>query len=293
MIRNCRILQSRLPFGYTLTVAVLVSIAFFSVGTQSAKANTASIGSCYQVISLGDINPPAPSRDLFVLIDQTLELPKKLQEEAYQKIINFLKAGDNIQIIGFSANAAGFYTEVILKGMIDNRLVDDVRYSVSKKVLRQLDQCYQSQDGQVRKYTGHALIQAFSNATTELPKTEILSNLSVVAKDIISKSPTPEKFVLIVSDMMENSELLSLYGSGKLESLQVDQEIDKLQKKLPFENMNSAKVYVIGGGYLPNGKYRSSIALKSLENFWGSYFRHSNAELMQFGTPSMLSGIGD
>ena len=83
---------------------------------------------------LGDINPPALERDLYVLIDQTMELPEKLQEEAYQKIINFLSPGDTIQVIGFSANAAGFYTEVIFKGVIDKRLDDDDRYSISKKV---------------------------------------------------------------------------------------------------------------------------------------------------------------
>ncbi|EKF09835.1 hypothetical protein TH2_00675 [Thalassospira profundimaris WP0211] len=221
-----------------------------------------------------------------------MELPEKLQEEAYQKIINFLSPGDTIQVIGFSANAAGFYTEVIFKGVIDKRLVEEARYSVPKKVLRQLDQCYQMQDTQVRQYSGRALIHGFSKATTELPKTEIISNLSVVAKDVIAKSETPEKHVLIVSDMMENSDLLSLYG-GRLESLSVDQEIKKLGDKLPFEDMDDAKVYVIGGGYLSNGKYRSSLALKALENFWASYFEQSNAMLKQFGTPSLLSGIGD
>jgi hypothetical protein len=279
--------------GHLFAATLFSAAAFFGLSQQSANAATAKIDSCYQLVMLGDINPPVPTRDLYVLVDQTMELPEKLQEETYQKIIDFLSPGDTIQIIGFSANAAGFYTEVILKGVIDTRLIDDVRYSVSKKILRQLDQCYETQDTQVRQYAGLALIHAFSKATTELPKTEIVSNLSVVAKDIIAKSETPEKYVLIVSDMMENSDLLSLYGTGKLEALNVDQEISKLSRKLAFENMDKAKVYVIGGGYLANGKYRSSLALKALENFWASYFEHSNAELKQFGTPSLLSGIGN
>jgi hypothetical protein len=280
-------------FGPLFAVAILVGALIFWFDQKTANATTAKIGSCYQLVTLGDINPPAASRDLYVLVDQTMTLPKKLQEETYRKIIEFLRPGDVIQIIGFSANAAGFYTEVILKGIIDNRLGDDIRYSVSKKVLHQLDQCYQAQDTQVRQYTGRALIHAFSQATTELPKTEIVSNLAVVAKDIIAKSETPEKYVLIVSDMMENSDLMSLYGNGKLENLPIDQEIKKLGEKLAFEDMSNAKVYVIGGGYLDNGNYRSSLELKALEHFWASYFEHSNAELKQFGTPSLLSGIGN
>ena len=280
-------------FGPLFDVVMLACALLFGFNQQPANAATARIDSCYQLVTLGDINPPSASRDLYVLVDQTMTLPKKLQEETYREIIDFLRSGDVIQIIGFSANAAGFYTEVILKGIIDNRLDNEIRYSVSKKVLHQLDQCYQAQDTQVRQYTGHALIHAFSKATTELPKTEIVSNLAVVAKGIIAKSETPEKYVLIVSDMMENSDLISLYGNGKLEDLSIDQEIKKLGEKLAFEDMSNAKVYVIGGGYLDNGNYRSSLELKALENFWASYFEHSNAELKQFGTPSLLSGIGN
>lgn len=276
--------------GATAFCAVGISLAH---GEQTAKAATATIGSCYDLVNLGDVASPAVHRDLYVLVDQTTELSKKLQEETYQNIINFLRPGDTVQVIGFSANAAGYYTEVIFKGVIDRRLTEDDRYAISKKILRQLDQCYQTQDSQVRQYAGRALIHAFSNATTDLPKTEIVSNLSVVAKDIISKSETPEKYVLIVSDMMENSDLLSLYGNGKLEKIDVDQEVKKLGNKIAFEDMDKARIYVIGGGYLADGTYRSSLALKGLENFWASYFKHSNATLKQFGTPSLLSGIGD
>lgn len=277
-----------------LIATALSAVVLILAGSQqTSKAATATIGSCYDLVKLGDIAPPAVTRDLYVLIDQTMELPQKLQEETYQNIVSFLSPGDTIQVIGFSANAAGYYTEVILKGVIDKRLTDDDRYAISKKVLRQLDQCYQAQDNQVRQYTGRALIHAFSNATTDLPKTEIVSNLSVVAKDIMGKSETPEKYVLIVSDMMENSDLLSLYGSGKLEKLDAEQEVRKLGNKIAFQDMDQAQIYVIGGGYLTDGKYRSSLALKGLESFWANYFEHSNATLKQFGTPSLLSGIGN
>ncbi|WP_430473987.1 hypothetical protein ACQ0MK_19265 [Thalassospira lucentensis] len=258
----------------------------------SAQAAPATIGSCYDTVKLGDIPPPALSRDLYVLVDQTMALDAKLQEESYQKIIQFLMPGDSVQVIGFSANAAGYYTEIILRGVIDARLPDDTRYAISKKILRQIDTCQKNQDSQVRTFTGKALLHAFSNATTDLPKTEILSNLSNVTKSVISQSGTPEKYMLIISDMMENSDLLSLYGAGKLEKLNAARELEKLETKVSFEDMDRTKVYVIGGGFLNDGKYRSSVALKSLENFWSLYFDQSNAELRQFGSPSLLGDIG-
>lgn len=276
------------------TAAIFIAVFALLSGIidQTAKAAPATIGSCYDAIKLGDITPPAVSRDLYVLVDQTMELDKRLQEEAYQKIINFLVPGDAVQVIGFSANASGYYTEIILRGVIDARLPEDTRYAVSKKILRHVDMCQDKQDTQVRTYTGKALLHAFSNATTDLPKTEILSNLSNVAKNIISQSDTPEKYLLLVSDMMENSDLLSFYGGGKLENLDAVQEIEKLETKVTFEDMDKAKVYVIGGGFLTDGKYRSSVALRALENFWSLYFDRSNAELRQFGTPSLLGNIG-
>lgn len=259
---------------------------------NSAHAAPATIGSCYDTVKLGDITPPALSRDLYVLVDQTMALDAKLQEESYQKIIQFLMPGDSVQVIGFSANAAGYYTEIILRGIIDARLPEDTRYAISKKILRQVDTCQKNQDSQVRTYTGKALLHAFSNATTDLPKTEILSNLSNVSKNIISQSDTPEKYMLIISDMMENSDLLSLYGGGKLENLNPVRELEKLETKVTFEDMDQTQVYVVGGGFLNDGKYRSSVALKSLEDFWSLYFERSNADLRQFGTPSLLGQIG-
>jgi len=102
-------------FGPLFAVAILAGALIFWFDQKTANATTAKIGSCYQLVTLGDIDPPSASRDLYVLVDQTMTLPKKLQEETYRKIIEFLRPGDVIQIIGFSANAAGFYTEVILK----------------------------------------------------------------------------------------------------------------------------------------------------------------------------------
>lgn len=276
----------------TVAAFTAVFITAWTGGYLPAQAAPATIGSCYDAIPLGDITPPTVTRDLYVLVDQTMELDKRLQEESYQKIISFLMPGDSVHIIGFSANAAGYYTEIILNGVIDARLPEDTRYAVSKKTLRQLDLCQKKQDTQVRTFTGKALLHAFSNATTDLPKTEILSNLSNVAKNVISKSDTPEKYLLLISDMMENSDLMSLYGNGKLENLDANRELERLETRLTFENMDGTKVYVIGGGFLPSGKYRSSVALKALEDFWSLYFDRSNAELRQFGTPSLLGDIG-
>ena len=67
-----------------LIATALCAVVLILAGSQqTSKAATATIGSCYDLVKLGDIAPPAVTRDLYVLIDQTMELPQKLQEETY------------------------------------------------------------------------------------------------------------------------------------------------------------------------------------------------------------------
>ncbi|MFH1806550.1 MAG: hypothetical protein ABID63_16845 [Pseudomonadota bacterium] len=273
--------------------AVVTAIMALVAHVQPASAVTAVIGSCYQGADLGGITSPPLSRELFVIVDQTLVFNQSIKEEAFQKILQFLSPGDAVHIIGFSANVSDRYTHIILSGQIDQRLADDSRYSIPKRSLQRLDACQKNQDIQVRQNTGKALIYAFSQASTDLPKTEILASLRTIANDVISKSDIPDKYVLLVSDMMENSELASFYGAGKLNKIATGPELDRLDAAGVFGDMQGARAYVIGGGYVSDGNYRPSTELKSLQDFWTAYFERSNGTMKLFGTPSLLGKIGD
>ncbi len=274
----------------------ILSGALFSVlvwNMTSMDAHTSELFSCYNNVKIGDLKVPDLSRELFVVVDQTVVFDKKIQEESYLKIQNFLSSGDVVHIIGFSANAEGRYTERLFSAQLDPRLRDQQRYTTGVSTLRKLDNCQKIQETELRKNVGKALIFSFSQANTELPKTEILSSLNTIANDIVARSKIADKYMLVISDMMENSELLTFYGNGALKRVSADKDLDRVQKAGLIGDMQGTKTYIIGGGYMPDGNYRPSSELNALKIFWAEYFRRSNATINMFGTPSLLGEIGD
>jgi hypothetical protein len=257
-----------------------------------AIAAQKEIGSCYEAIKLDDVVTPKLNRELFVIVDQTVEFDKGLQEQVYQKIMKFLTPGDRVVIVSFSAYVADRYTDVVFDGVVDARLKDDNRYDISKKVLRVLDKCYQVQETGVRQGIGQSLISIFQNASTNLPNTELIGNLSLLGRDVMRSSQTDERYVLIVSDMLEHSAITSFYRGGKLKIVDAPSEIAKVKKAGMIADFNGAKVYMAGAGYSLKGVYRSAVEMKSIEGFWQAYFQEANAQVAEFGSPALISEIG-
>jgi hypothetical protein len=51
------------------------------------------------------------------------------------------------------------------------------------------------------------------------------------------------------------------------------------------------KIYVIGAGMVSKNSYRDSKTLKTLTDFWKSYFQATNAKLQAIGTPMLLENV--
>lgn len=57
-----------------------------------------------------------------------------------------------------------------------------------------------------------------------------------------------------------------------------------------FSDFGNADIYIIGTGVLPGGQsYFSTQKMKQLQTFWQGYFQQSNAKLLGFGRPTLLS----
>ena len=270
-----------------LAAALVLSTSFNVMAAQK------EIGSCYDALKLPDgVNRPELERELYVVIDQTVQFDKGLQEQAFQKIMKFLKPGDRLVIVSFSAYVADRYTDVVFDGVIDARLSDEQRYDISKKVLRVLDQCYQVQEVGVRQEAGKALVNIFGSASSDLPNTELIGNLSLLGKDVMRTGSTDHQYVLLVSDMLEHSAITTFYSRGKLRKIKPESEVDKVVKADIISDFSGAGVYVMGAGFSLKGAYRAATEMKAIEAFWRSYFEHSNAKLIEFGSPALIGEIG-
>ncbi|WP_417820976.1 hypothetical protein [Terasakiella sp.] len=266
----------------------LLCLTFASTVAQAAQTE---IKSCYELIGIGDTPPPVQKRELVIAVDQTVEFDKSIQEHAFKKIQHFLRPGDSVKLVSFSAYVQGNFTNVVLKGLLDTRLSDDERYDIPKKVLKKIDHCYALQDRAVREGIGKALLTTFANSSSKIPNTELLDNLNLISKSLYSEDITGERYLLIISDMMEHSTLTSFYKSGSLRKLSPETELAKIKKAGLEMNFKQANVYVIGAGYSKSGKYQSGEGMRNFQSFWTDFFFQGNGSMKAFGTPLLIGEI--
>ena len=280
------------PSGNILR-SVLFGAVLAVVSTSPAFSAQQEIGSCYDAVKLQDVEVPELKRELFVIVDQTVEFDKQLQEQAFQKVMKFLSPGDRIVVVSFSAYVADRYTDVVFDGVLDTHLEDEQRYNISKKVLRVLDKCYEVQDAGVRQGAGKSLLSIFQGATAKLPNTELIGNLSLLGRDVMRNAKTDERYVLVVSDMLEHSSIASFYSGGKLRTVNAETELKKVQDSGMVADFSGANVYVLGAGYSLKGAYRAATEMRSIEKFWRAYFEAADAKIGEFGSPALISEIGN
>jgi len=248
------------------------------------------IPSCYKALQMD--NPDTDiKKELFILVDQTTQLDRKLMIYTYKNMMKFIKNGYAVTIASFSSNSNGKYTDVAYSGTLENLLPQSAKHEIAKKKLRKYQGCMNGQYKYAKKKATKALVAVLKGANRKLPHSDILKSLNDIAKHIIKPSRAKEKVVLLVSDMMEHSSITSFYARGSLKRIHTKKEMAKLKKSGYTADFGGARVYVIGTGMAGKNSYRDSKTLKALTSFWEAYFNSSNARLQAIGTPMLLEDI--
>jgi hypothetical protein len=275
------------------TFVIPLLLAAMAYGTPSMAATNA-IASCYD----SKLAAPtlAPTKELFVIIDQTTLLDDGLKQSVANQLRPFLTAGNGFSVLVFSAFTQGKYTQLLTSGQLDHPMPAEQRNDVSKPRLTKYDQCMAQQSSLAAQAVGGALRLSFEGTSGDIAKSDVLASL----KDISSKvkqSPATEKVVLLVSDMLENSSVSSFYASQTVRRIDPERELKLASDSQLFGHFADARVYVIGAGLLTDdGKknkaaYRDPKTMLALSSFWKSYFEKSKAQLMEFGQPALLNQI--
>jgi len=248
------------------------------------------IPSCYKALHINNQNDTV-EKELFILVDQTTILDKKLMIYTYKNMMHFIKNGYAVTIASFSSNANGKYTDVAYSGKLENLLSKEVKHNISKKVLRKYQGCMNGQYKYAKKKATKALVRTLKGANKKLPHSDILKSLDDIAKHIIAASTAQEKVVLLVSDMVEHSSITSFYTNGSLKKINVEKELEKVKSSGHITNFSGSRVYVIGAGMVGKHSYRDSKTLGYLTDFWKAYFQATNANLKAIGTPMLLEDV--
>jgi len=259
----------------------------------AGAAERNDVPDCYAYAQLQQYRPKPSGRELVVIIDQTTPLTEDLRNTAIRAALRFVRPGDNVLIYQCSAYMAENYMRLPFEGMIELPIKGELRNEVGMESLEKLDHCLlQQQQFFVRTFTDK-FNASVGTPATDIAKSEILLSLHEIATDL-SKRPVAKRDILLVSDMLENSDFDNFYARGSVRDLRPDAELKKVEANHLFADFGGAHVYVHGAGLVPSTShdgYRSGVAIKALESFWRQYFKRSNAELEAFGAPTLTTDI--
>lgn len=266
-----------------LLAALLCLPAFAQAGERN------DIPDCYSYTKLDAYRQPASGRELTVIVDQTVVMPQAIQRASWDQINRFVQPGDKVRLYSFSAFLPNQFMQLRFAGVLNKPLDGEIRNSIGMQSLRTFDKCIADQQGFMRKKFGKAFVDTLHEASETIPRSEIFHSLRDIGSDL-ARQPADDRVILLISDMLENSDFGSFYVSNRIRDLQPQTELKRVADKQLFADLQGARVYVAGAGLVTKDvkqAYRSGKTMELLEGFWKGYFEGSNASLAAFGSPSL------
>jgi hypothetical protein len=270
-------------------VTSLFVLACLALSSIAHAAHRNDVPSCYGYTDLSSYRPATTGRELVVVIDQTTPLTAELRHTAINAALRFIQPGDEVKIYQFSAYMADSYTRLPFDGRMEAPIKGAQRDEIGMDSLRKLDRCLSQQQAFFAKLFTSKFVESAGTVSTHIGKSEIMFSLRQIADDL-STQPVSHRVVLLVSDLLENSDFGSFYAHNALRTIIPSVELKKAQANHLFTDFGGASIYVHAAGLLPadsKSNYRSGVAVEALQQFWAGYFQHSNATLVAFGAPSL------
>lgn len=277
------------------TLLALAAICLLPVAAYAGVQN--DVPSCYAANPKIGRAAPAPDTELFVLVDQTTLLDQNLQNSVRENVARLIKPGTAFVIASFSAFSQGHYMEIINAGALETGLPDKARDDVAASALKTFDACMAGQQQFAVKMAAGALNKALGGSSPALAKSDVLASIKDLSARVRT-SPARDRVVFIVSDMLENSTVSSFYAENNVRKIDPAKEMAAAASAKMIGDFGGARVFVLGAGIVPEdngvkgkGVYRDPKTIAALKDFWTGVFSKSNAQLVEFGTPALMSAV--
>ncbi len=244
---------------------------------------------CYATLDL-----PAPpqrgvDRVLNILVDQTTVLTPAMKESVLRLTSDWGDTGDQVRIARFSALTNGQFTELMFDAQADVAPDEEYLYNLRTLDREKLDNCLRNSQIQFRENIAAAFRKTLDMSDAKLPKSDIFYSLKLLAAGLLRNDMEIEQIVLLISDGMENSDYAAFHHGQPEHAMDSKKLMAQIKKHDLEPNWQRAKIYVYGLGYLPGKSYIRPRLLQPLKSFWSDYFTHSNGEVIQLGTPAILT----
>lgn len=265
---------------------------------MSASANAAP-DNCYAAAKV-----PAEKQtylaSVVLLLDETVVFDAAQREHIQAQVRSLIAHGNEVRAFTFSAFRDGRYTMPVMDVRLALPLDDAARYTMRKDSIRDFDTCQIVSMNRAKKDIDAVLTTYFERSSNKLANSDILATLKQVGDTVFPLLRGKKKLLLLVSDMLEHSDVSSFYGhGGGPRAIDAAVELGKAEGRGLFSAFRGASVYVIGAGVAPatdknnGGSYRSQSIMSPLKSFWTQYFERSGCAMAEFGQPLLLTKIGD
>jgi hypothetical protein len=251
-----------------------------------------TIASCYAASGLR-VTPPRATRSVFVLVDQTTALDADMRATIEENFQRLLGSGTTFAIGTFSAFSRGHFTTIVSAGATEGAVPDHLRPNLPVNRLNAIDHCLVRQVQYARRISRQALIRAMSVPATTFANSEIMMSLADLSQRVRA-APSPDRIVIIASDLMEHSSASSFYARHNLRVIDPGAEMRNAVRLRLTGDFGRARIYVIGTGILPpegGNMVRPVHALNALVEFWTMWFSRSNAAGVVIGRPNVVAPI--
>ncbi|HFE38145.1 MAG TPA: hypothetical protein ENK06_06960 [Gammaproteobacteria bacterium] len=264
-----------------LLLVILASLVPVSVSASEA--------SCFSRVTYATPAELRAKRGLYILIDETAPLTKAMVAKVQSLVKGWGKPGDMIKIARFSASYRGLYPELLFSRKVEAMPDDAYMFNLHYRDKVSIKECLEEQKNRFKKDFPIKLTAALKHLNPKIPKTELLGSLKQLSKKLVVPNEALSKTVLLVSDGMENSSVISFYKNKNLRSFNVKATISKLRRKGMMGFWKNTKVYMYGTGLMPDKKrYADPKTVQNLKYFWERYFVAGGAKSAEIGTPELL-----
>lgn len=263
------------------------------VGAMLSEAANASCYSLPETKLLSSAAAPGELREIIFLVDQTVALPQPVRDHIAGQIERLAVDGTRISFASFSAFTATSFPTVPTGYYFETNIQRAKESSVSIRALKSLRTCLAQSRTAGIKASKDRLASILSGNKPTASQSDIMSSLNQFGAHLRSLR-APDKIIVLVSDMLENSSTTSFYTKGGLKDIDMRTELQKAANARLLADFAGAKVYVIGAGLFPDSVgagTRADNKMQALENFWANYFMNSRARLIAFGRPLLLQPI--
>lgn len=238
-----------------------------------------------------------PEATLFVVADESVGFDRNMIMRANEMMVEWLEPGRSVEVIRFSSGVKGRYTEVVSSGRLDPEPSDSFTNNLKRSELARFDKLHRQQLMLAKIQAQKALLSIIKTSNSSVPYSDIVSNMKHVG-DHIKQYASNRKVVLVISDMLENSSIITFYSKGHVKTVNPDAALKAVADAgMVADFGENVDVYVLGLGYFWAGegsgkeRYLDPKRASKVKEFWKRYFETSHANVREIGMPLMYGTI--